>query len=113
MGDNSEFDAMNRALQIELGLPGASQDVLDDPAMEQQGVAESSKLTLEQIVAESGQEDGAAVLSVYLGTSSHLLPETLAESGLLDISTVSREQLCGMVRDAFDNPLAKASGPNN
>ena len=55
-----------------------------------------------------GTEVGDANQQVYLVTISRVLPGKVSE--YRNISELTREQICNMVRDAFDNPLAAPSG---
>ena len=118
MGEVSEFDAMNRALHADLDLPGASQECLEEQCLRespseevlpQRAPAENTR-TLEEILAELGEESSSALLNIYLGTSSHLLPGTAAETGLIDISHMSRQELSECLRDCFDNPAVQVLG---
>ena len=110
MGEVSEFDAMNRALHADLDLPGASQECLEEQCLRESPLPQRAPAetlhtsTLEEILAELGEESSSAFLKIYLGTSSHLLPGTAAETDLIDISDMSRQELCECLRDCFDNP---------
>ena len=120
MGEVSEFDAMNRALHADLDLPGASQECLEEQCLRespseevlpQRAPAETLHTsTLEEILAELGEESSSALLNIYLGTSSHLLPGTAAETDLIDISDMSRQELSECLRDCFDNPAVQVLG---
>ena len=59
------------------------------------------------IFGELGCEDKAARQQVYL---ARVLPGTRASSGYKDVAKLTRAELLNMVRDAFDNPVAGASG---
>ena len=113
MGGDEDFEFMNRALHAELGLPGASTDNVDSdwelPEAEGAAGLQDDSASLKHLLEAVGEESSDANLQVYLGTSSHLLPETLAVGHLIDVSTLSREAVCNMVRDAFDNPVVQAS----
>lgn len=62
------------------------------------------------IFGELGCEDKAARQQVYLVTVARVLPGTRASSGYKDVAKLTRAELLNMVRDAFDNPVAGASG---
>ena len=58
--------------------------------------------------ASLGVEDATASQYVYLITMSRVLPGALAN--YRDLRELSRQDVCSMVRDAFDNPAASPSG---
>ena len=62
------------------------------------------------IFGELGCEDKAARQQVYLVTVARVLPGTRASSDYKDVAKLARAQLLSMVRDAFDDPVAGASG---
>ena len=62
------------------------------------------------IFGELGCEDKAARQQVYLATAARVLPGTRASSVYKDVAKLARAELLNMVRDAFDNPVAGASG---
>ena len=62
------------------------------------------------LVRDLGAEDPALKQYVYLVTVSRVLPTAIAETGLADISAVTREQMAALVRDAFDRPVAGTHG---
>ena len=54
---------------------------------------------------ELGEEETDARRSVYLVTMARVLAQTLeATQGLVDVVSMSREQVLHAVRDAVDNP---------
>ena len=55
-----------------------------------------------------GDETANAVQCVYLITISRVLSD--AAANYRDIRELSRQEVCNMVRDAFDNPAASQSG---
>ena len=117
MGGEEDFELMNRALHADLALPGSSQeaDPCEGELLQAEGVAwlQDDSASLKHLLEVVGEEKSDAKLEVYLGTSSHLLPETLAVGDLIDVSTLSREQICNMVWDAFENPEVNVSAFSN
>ncbi len=100
----TDWDA---TLRVDLGPPGALlPELLDGENTVGVGVACSTALDgMAKLVAELGAEDSTGRLYVYLGTASRILPETLFATDLIDVSSLSREDLALMVRRAFDEPV--------
>ena len=57
------------------------------------------------LLEELGGEDVGANQRFYLVTISRVLPRVAAATGYRDLETLTRQDVEGMVRDAFDNPL--------
>ena len=62
-----------------------------------------------ELLEELGEETDDANRRVYLGTVSRVLPGARAAAGYRDVETLTKAELVGMVRDAFDNPLRVAA----
>ena len=60
-----------------------------------------------EILHEMGGEEGSATQSVFLGTISRVLPETLEATDLVDVTQLTREQVAIAVRKAFEEPIAR------
>ena len=52
-----------------------------------------------------GQESPGALQYVYLGTAARILPDVMASSDLVDISTLSREQMRKKILQACNDPM--------
>ena len=63
-----------------------------------------------KIIEDLGQENKGAKQYVYLVTLSRVLPDTLAQGNLKDVTGMDRESVGECVRKAFDDPLHPASG---
>jgi hypothetical protein len=63
------------------------------------------------LVDELGQEDHTVKRAVYLGTFSRVLPEMQHQQGLVDVGTLSRQELANKVRDSWDHPVAATGRP--
>ena len=57
------------------------------------------------LLEEVGGEDVGANQRVYLVTISRVLPGVAAATGYRHLDTLTRQDVEGMVRDSFDNPL--------
>ena len=57
------------------------------------------------LLEEVGGEDVGANQRVYLVTISRVLPDVAAATGYRHLDTLTRQDVEGMVRDSFDNPL--------
>ena len=57
------------------------------------------------ILVELGEEAPARKSTLYMGTISRVLPDTLQATDLRDITGMTREEVGECVRQAFDNPL--------
>ena len=75
-----------------------------------EGEAETHATSVARIINDMGSEEVSTKRRVYLGTFSHVLPETAEIQGLCDPSALSREDVAGYVRDAWDNPCASRAG---
>lgn len=88
------------AVPAEAPLPAAEAVPVADPRQE-------ASAYMAKLIEAMGAEDAAAKHSVYLGTLSRVLPETLQAQDLRDVSQLSREQVAVFVRDAWDNPMVE------
>ena len=62
------------------------------------------------VISDLGDEDTKAKLMVYLCTVSRVLQGIMAQTGLQDITGMTREQVGSCVRRSFDNPLPPEAG---
>lgn len=73
--------------------------------------AAAAQRALAQLLLDDlGEETPGARRLVYLVTISRVLAATLAATNFRDVKSLSREQVADFVRDAFDNPVAMATG---
>jgi hypothetical protein len=104
------------ACHLDLGKKG-----LDDRAeefaawtkalMDAQQAPQTPAQHMAHIVESVGEEVTGFQCMVYLATVSRLLPETVAAAtDLVDVGTMSREEVATAFRDAFDNPVAMRTG---
>jgi hypothetical protein len=61
------------------------------------------------LLGELGGEDAGANQQFYLVTISRVLPRVVAATGYRALDTLTRQDVEGMVRDSFDNPLPGTS----
>lgn len=79
-------------------------------ALSKHSEGETSAQMIARTVECLGPEDTQAKQMVYLLTISRVLPGTLAITDLKDITKMSREDIAGCVRKAFDEPLPPEAG---
>ena len=61
------------------------------------------------LLEEVGRESAEATQRIYLATFSRVLPKASTQQ-YRDLRGLTRQELEGMIRDAFDNPVPSASG---
>jgi len=61
------------------------------------------------LLEDAGEENASAQQHIYLGTASRVLPDTLASTDLVDLSTLTRAAIGEKVRDAWNNPVVNGN----
>ena len=75
-------------------------------ASQEDSAEPSASEAMKGIVALVGAEKGGAQLSVYLGTASRILPDTVNATDLVDISQFTEQAMCEKILDALNNPVS-------
>ena len=75
------------------------------PPLKSRRLVRKTSLFYLALLEELGGEDVGANQRFYLVTISRVLPRVAAATGYRDLETLTRQDVEGMVRDAFDNPL--------
>ena len=95
------------------GSPPGSSGSDSSSSSSESGIAEVENPHVAHVAAiiqGMGAENQGCKNRVYLGTFSHLLPETIDVQGLLDPKDLTREQVARAVMDAWNNPIQSNRG---
>ena len=65
----------------------------------------------ESVIEDVGDESAEAMQNVFLGTAARVLPDTLLATDLVDISSLSREQVRESLLQACNNPIKMPGQP--
>ena len=84
--------------------------LIKEAIAQQSQTAETASERMGKVIEALGEENTKAKQIIYLATLSHVLPETLAATDLKEISGMTRDEVAGCVRAAFDDPLPPEAG---
>ena len=91
-------------------VPPAAAATAPAPAAKRLRISKKTSPFYTELLETLGAENDSARQTVYLVTVSRVLPGVASAGGYRDIEKLTRRELADAIRNAFDSPVASASG---